>query len=364
MAVVRISGPAAAQALEALAGALPEPRRTSLRRLRDPESGAVLDRALILWFPGPGSFTGEDMAEFQVHGGRAVVAALIAALEKLPGLRPAEAGEFTRRAFDNGRMDLAAVEGLADLIDADTEAQRRQALAQAEGVLGRAVEEWAARLTRILARVEAAIDFADEELPEDLLSEAAGDAATLRQELDELLARPPVGERLREGLQVAIIGPPNAGKSSLLNALSRRDAAIVSERPGTTRDVVEVALDLGGYPLILADTAGLRAAPAEGELDPVEEEGIRRSLARAEAADLKLLLFDAAAGDAPGATTMGLVDKNTLVLWNKVDLVQVSLPTRLGPAPALPISAKRGLGLEELEQRLREEVEARLSMGG
>lgn len=347
-----------------LVGSLPEPRRASLRRLKDLETGLVIDRGLVLWFPAPGSFTGEDMAEFQVHGGRAVVAALLAALERMPGLRPAEAGEFTRRAFDNGRLDLSAVEGLADLIDADTEAQRRQALAQAEGALGRAVEEWAGRLTRILARVEAAIDFADEELPENLLSEAAEDAAALRRELNVLLARPPVGERLREGLQVAILGPPNAGKSSLLNALAGRDAAIVSERAGTTRDVVEVSLDLGGYPLLLADTAGLRAGRKERELDPIEIEGIRRSLARAESADLKLILLDASVSAQPDAEVLDLVDEGSLVLWNKVDLATRELPAQVGGAPALSISATAGIGLEELEQRLRQEVEDRLDVGG
>lgn len=364
VAVVRISGPGARGCVAAIAGELPEPRRASLRHLRDPESGRLLDRGLVLWFPGPGSFTGEDMVEFQLHGGRAVVAAMLAALEKLPGLRPAEPGEFTRRAFDNGRMDLAAVEGLADLIDADTEAQRRQAIAQAEGALGRAVEAWASRLTGILARVEAAIDFVEEELPEDLLSQAAEDAADLRRELEGLLARPPVGERLREGLQIAILGPPNAGKSSLLNALAGREAAIVSERAGTTRDVVEVALDLGGYPLLLADTAGLRAAPEEEELDPIEAEGIRRSLARAESADLKLLLFDATTARAPDPASLALLDENTLVLWNKVDLISEDLPRQLGPAAAMPISAKSGLGLQELEERLQQEVEERFALGG
>ena len=211
-------------------------------------------------------------------------------------------------------MDLAAVEGLADLIDADTEAPAAPGHRSSRGALGRAVEAWASRLTGILARVEAAIDFVEEELPEDLLSQAAEDAADLRRELEGLLARPPVGERLREGLQIAILGPPNAGKSSLLNALAGREAAIVSERAGTTRDVVEVALDLGGYPLLLADTAGLRAAPEEEELDPIEAEGIRRSLARAESADLKLLLFDATTARAPDPASLALLDENTGVM--------------------------------------------------
>lgn len=364
VAVIRCSGTATAAAVRALAGDLPEARRASLRALRHPGDGRVIDHGLVLWFPAPGSFTGEDMAEFQVHGGRAVLAVLLEALGALPGLRPAEAGEFTRRAFDNGRLDLAAVEGLADLIDADTEAQRRQALAQAEGLLGRAVADWSQRLTRILARVEAAIDFADEELPDDLLPAAARDAEALRRELVALLEAPPTGERLREGLRVALLGPPNAGKSSLLNALARRDAAIVSERAGTTRDVVEVALDLGGYPLLLADTAGLRAMPDASALDPVEAEGIRRSLARAEAADIKLLVFDAAEAAAPDPASFALLDRDSLVLWNKVDLVAGSLPESLDGIPALPLSARSGAGLAELESRLLALVETRFEQVG
>jgi len=363
VAVLRLSGPAAGTALAALAGGLPAPRRASLRRLRDPADGRLLDRGLVLWLPAPGSFTGEDMAELQVHGGRAVVAALLEALGRLPGLRPAEPGEFTRRAFDGGRLDLAAVEGLADLIGADTEAQRRQALAQAEGLLGRAVADWAERLTVLLARVEAAIDFAEEELPEGLLAEAAEAAAPLRRELEAALAAPPAGERLREGLRVAILGAPNAGKSSLLNALARREAAIVSERAGTTRDVVEVALDLGGYPLLLADTAGLREAPAGGDLDPVEAEGIRRSLARAEAADLKLLLFEA--GRPPDPGSLALLDGDSLVVWSKADLVgEGRLAESLGGVVALPLSLREGRGLEALEARLGVLAAERLGAAG
>lgn len=362
VAVLRLSGPAAGTALAALAGGLPAPRRASLRRLRDPADGRLLDRGLVLWLPAPGSFTGEDMAELQVHGGRAVVAALLEALGRLPGLRPAEPGEFTRRAFDGGRLDLAAVEGLADLIGADTEAQRRQALAQAEGLLGRAVADWAERLTVLLARVEAAIDFAEEELPEGLLAEAAEAAAVLRVELEAAVAAPPAGERLREGLRVAILGAPNAGKSSLLNALARREAAIVSERAGTTRDVVEVALDLGGYPLLLADTAGLREAPAGGDLDPVEAEGIRRSLARAEAADLKLLLFEA--GRPPDPGSLALLDGDSLVVWSKADLVQDPLPDSLAGVAALPLSLRGGQGVEVLERRLAALAAERLGAAG
>src|SRR5215471_5881991 len=241
IAVIRVSGPAARLALERLIGRVPEPRRAALARIHDPASGVLLDEALALWFPGPRSETGEDTAELQVHGGRAVIAAVLAALGRIEGCRPAEAGEFTRRAFENGRLDLTRVEGLADLIGADTEAQRRQALRQLEGLLGNRAENWRKRLTEAMALVEARIDFPDEgDVPEDLVAPALIKARELRDEIGHVLADERRGERLREGLVVAIAGPANAGKSSLLNRIARRDAAIVSPFAGTTRDVIEV----------------------------------------------------------------------------------------------------------------------------
>ena len=280
VAVVRLSGPGAGAALAALAGRLPAPRQASLRRLR--HAGLVLDQALVLWFPGPAAYTGEDSAELHLHGGPAVVAAVADALVGL-GLHPAEPGEFTRRAFLNGKLDLTAAEGIADLIAAETEAQRRQALRQAEGGLAARHAGWAARLTRLLARQEAFIEFEEEDLPADLDAQVTADAAALRDEMAALLAEAPRAERLREGVAVAILGAPNAGKSSLLNALVEREAAIVSARAGTTRDVVEVRLVLAGVPVTLADTAGLRDTA-----DEIEAEGVRRALARAEAADLQI----------------------------------------------------------------------------
>jgi len=290
IAVVRISGPAAGDALKALTAKLPAPREAALARVRDPASKETVDQALILWFPAPHSETGEDVAELQLHGGRAVIAATLSALARLPGLRPAEAGEFTRRAFENGKLDLTAVEGLAELVAAETQGQRRQALRQLQGALGKRAETWRQRLIRALALVEARIDFSDEaDVPEDLLGPALAVAHELETEIAAALADGGRGERLREGLVVAIAGPPNAGKSTLLNRLARREAAIVSPYAGTTRDVIEVHLDLGGWPVTLLDTAGIRESD-----DPVEMEGVRRARERAQGADLVLWVVDAA----------------------------------------------------------------------
>ncbi len=301
IAVVRISGPRAGEALKALIGKVPAPRAAALARVRDPACGEAIDQALALWFPAPNSETGEDTAELQLHGGRAVVAATLRALARLPGLRPAEAGEFTRRAFENGKLDLTAVEGLADLVAAETEGQRRQALRQLQGALGNRAETWRQRLIKALALVEARIDFSDEaDVPEDLLGPALAIARELAGEIAAALADGGRGERLREGLTVAIAGPPNAGKSTLLNRLARREAAIVSPYAGTTRDVIEVHLDLGGWPVTLLDTAGIR----ESE-DSVEMEGVRRARERARAADLVLWVVDAADEDAKNAAARG-----------------------------------------------------------
>ena len=282
IAVVRISGAATRAALETLVAKVPEPRRAALRKLRHPKTKDVLDEALVLWFPGPNTETAEDMAELHLHGGRAVVAAVMDVLGIVAGLRPAEAGEFTRRAFENGRLDLTAVEGLADLVSAETEAQRAQAMRQFQGLLGGRAETWRQRLIGALALVEARIDFSDEaDVPDDLIGPALRVARELSAEIEEALRDDHRGERLREGLVVAIAGPPNAGKSSLLNRLARREAAIVSPYAGTTRDVIEVHLDLDGYPVTLLDTAGVRESD-----DPVEQEGVRRARERAAARTL------------------------------------------------------------------------------
>ena len=289
IAVIRVSGPQAGAALEALMGRMPEPRKGAFARLRHPISGEIIDEALALWFPGPASETGEDVAELQIHGGRAVISATLEALSTIGGLRPAEAGEFTRRAFENGKLDLTRVEGLADLIGAETEAQRRQAMRQLKGLLGDRADAWRRRLIEALALVEAQIDFPDEgDVPVDLVPQALHVARELSEDIGKTLVDSRRSERLREGLVVAIAGPPNAGKSSLLNALARRDVAIVSPIAGTTRDVIEVHLNLGGYPVTLLDTAGIRDSN-----DPIEQEGVRRARARAEEADLVLWLEEA-----------------------------------------------------------------------
>ncbi|HEV2550431.1 MAG TPA: tRNA uridine-5-carboxymethylaminomethyl(34) synthesis GTPase MnmE [Stellaceae bacterium] len=359
VAVMRLSGPAAGTALAQLAGALPSPRRAARRRFADPRTGEAIDDGLALFFPAPNSFTGEDVAELHVHGSRAVIAALLDALAALPGLRLAEPGEFTRRAFEHGKLDLTAAEGLADLVAAETAAQRRQALRQLEGALGQLYEDWRGRLLRALAHLEAAIDFPEEGLPEGIAEEVRESAAALRGEIARHLADGHRGERLRDGVAVAIIGPPNAGKSSLMNALARRDVAITSATAGTTRDVIEVALDLGGYPIVLADTAGLRDSA-----DSIEEEGVRRARARASAADLRLLVLDAT--EAVPALAAGLVNRDTIVILNKVDLGVDAVgdgADRLGGGPPLRLSVLTGLGTSELLTRLQSEVAARFAPG-
>jgi tRNA modification GTPase len=290
IAVVRISGPRASGALRALTGKVPSARTAALARVRDPQTHEIIDEAIALWFPAPASETGEDVAELQLHGGRAVIAVTLSALGKLQGLRPAEAGEFTRRAFENGKLDLTEVEGLADLVLAETEAQRRQAFRQLQGLLGGRAEAWRQQLIRAQALTEATIDFADEgDVPADVVKPALEAACALETEITAVLADDHRGERLREGLVVAIAGPPNVGKSTLLNRIARREAAIVSPYAGTTRDVIEVHLDLAGLPVTLLDTAGIRDSG-----DELEMEGVRRARARAAAADLVLWVEDAA----------------------------------------------------------------------
>jgi len=343
IAVLRLSGPHACDAVLALTGVAPgPPREARLRRFRDPQTQAPLDRGLVLFFEGPASFTGEDVCELHIHGGRAVVAAMLRALSVLPGLRAAQPGEFTRRAFENGRLDLTEVEGLADLIDAETEAQRIQALRQMEGALGRLYEGWRARLIKALAYAEAEIDFPDEEVPGGLTRKLLPEIEALAAEIAAHLDDGRKGERLRDGIEVAIVGPPNAGKSSLLNRLAGREAAIVSEEAGTTRDVLEIRLDLGGVPVTLADTAGLREAAGA-----IEQEGVRRALARAEAADLRLVIT------APGAGgDFSLAREGDIRVLNKLDLGGDVPPGALG------VSALTGQGLDLLEATLRERVGA------
>lgn len=343
LAIVRISGPNALDALRNLAGDMPPARRLSLRVLQDSSREEVLDEAMVVAFPGPASATGEDLVELHLHGGRAVVGAVCDRLSVLPGLRIADPGEFTRRAFLNDRIDLTRAEGILDLVDAETEAQRRQAISQATGGLEAALEGWRDHLVTAMARLEAFIDFPDEDLPETLQRDIQHTLSSLEAEMAAALADGSRAERVREGLRIAIVGVPNAGKSSLLNWLAKRDVAIVSATAGTTRDVLEVHLNINGYAATVADTAGLRETP-----DEIEAEGVRRALARAEAADLTLVLADASEGEAGRAAMSGHVaGEGSLAIATKIDLTDVPVP-----APWIGLSTKTGTGTQDFLKAL------------
>jgi tRNA modification GTPase len=349
IAIVRVSGPQAGPALTLLAGRVPTPRLATRAMLRDANREPI-DDAVVLWFPGPASATGEDVAEFHVHGGRAVLAALFAALSVFEDMRAAEPGEFTRRAFENGKLDLTEAEGLDDLIHADTDRQRRQALRHLKGLLGGKARDWRSQIIETSALIEAGIDFPDEgDVSAELVQPALARIRTLLREIEEVLAAQGRSERMRDGLVVAIAGPPNVGKSTLMNQLARREVAIVSPHAGTTRDVIEVQLDLDGYPVTVIDTAGIRDTE-----DPVEQEGVRRARARADEADLVLWMTDPQhhedrhEGAAPVWTVL-----------NKIDLDAVGTAEARNPAEALRssgggsgadfrISASRGDGVGEL----------------
>jgi tRNA modification GTPase len=355
IALVRVSGPQAGTALTALAGRMPPPRTATRVLLRDADQQPI-DDAVVLWFPGPASATGEDVAEFHVHGGRAVLAALLSALSAFDQMRPAEPGEFTRRAFENGKLDLTEAEGLDDLIHADTDRQRRQALRHLKGVLGDRARDWRAQIIEAAALIEAGIDFADEgDVPAEVIAPALVKIRTLLREIQQVLAAQGQSERLRDGLVIAISGPPNVGKSTLMNALARREVAIVSPHAGTTRDIIEVQLDLDGYPVTVIDTAGIRATD-----DPVEQEGVRRARARAAEADLVLWLVDtpqeegAHEGAAPAWIVRNKIDLDAVTAdaGPKVGSAKLGQPVadlRQEQAGAhFAISASRGDGIPEL----------------
>lgn len=340
VAVVRVSGPGTAGLLQTLTGAseMP-PREAVLRALKNPETGGLIDRGLVLFFPGPRSFTGEDVAEFHLHGSRAVLDEMFECLASTDGVRPAEPGEFTRRAFYNGKMDLTEVEGLADLIDAETRAQKNQALVQTGGALARGYDRWRAKLVKASALVEADIDFADEDLPLDLWNQAGPLIEGVAKEIADHLADGHRGERLRDGYRVAILGAPNVGKSSLINLLARRDVAIVSDEPGTTRDVVEVHLDLGGFPVIIMDTAGLRDGAGA-----VESEGIRRALKSADEADLRIWMAESRSYPEPGEACARR-EEGDLLIWNKIDEAGPAEHELMEKAGETAISAKQETGI-------------------
>lgn len=371
VAVIRVSGAKAGEALAALTGKpLPAPRVARLAKLYNPENNELIDEALVLWFKAPASFTGEDVAELHVHGGRAVINETLSCLGKIKGLRTAEPGEFSRRAFENGKMDLTEAEGLADLIDAETKAQAKMALRQKQGELGRLYENWREEVLLTLANIEAYIDFPDEEIPENVVGRIEETVAGLIASISHHLNDNKRGERLRAGLSVAIIGAPNAGKSSLVNLLAQRDVAIVSAHAGTTRDIIEVHLDLGGYPVIIADTAGIREGAGE-----IEAEGIKRAIARAEDADLRIVVVDASEvgeglwakrkGKEDGAIfplplALGPEDKNTIIVFNKIDITgEKNLPEICGIKP-IAASFKSGSGIEEILSAIRSFAEENL----
>ena len=340
IAVVRLSGSEVNKAIKVLAGNVPAPRRATRALLRAAD-GQPIDDAVVLYFPGPRSATGEDVAEFQVHGGRAVLASLFAALSGIENIRAAEPGEFTRRAFENGKLDLTEAEGLDDLIRADTDRQRRQALRQLRGFLGDRARDWRVQIIEAQALIEAGIDFSDEgDVPAELTAPALAKIRRLLDEIHNVLATESRGERLRDGLVVAIAGPPNVGKSTLMNQLARREVAIVSPHAGTTRDIIEVQLDLDGYPLTVIDTAGIRETD-----DPVEQEGVRRARARAAEADLVLWLTD--------AERFEHLPQSDAPVWrvrNKIDLMGTAetLPGGKAGERTFAISAWRGDGVAEL----------------
>ncbi len=359
VAIVRVSGSGAAAVLEHVCGlAASSPRRAIRCRMVDPESGDLLDDGLAIWFPAPASFSGEDVAELHIHGGRATVNAVCATLGRMKDregrrLRFAEPGEFSRRAFDNGKMDLTEIEGLADLVAAETEAQRRQALRQLEGVLGAGMESLRFSLVEALARFEAAIDFPDEDLPDGLEAETNHNILAIREEVERYLESFRQGERIREGALIAIVGAPNVGKSSLLNFLAGRDAAIVTDRAGTTRDVVEVRLDLGGFPVTLADTAGLREAEDEAEI-----EGVRRALSLARRADLRLVVFDGSVGlDEESRKMLG---PDSIAVRNKIDLAR----SGSGVDGSIGVSVATGENLQGLLADIETRVAALMAVDG
>ncbi|MTI01091.1 tRNA uridine-5-carboxymethylaminomethyl(34) synthesis GTPase MnmE [Roseibium sp. RKSG952] len=364
VAVIRLSGPQTRTVLVKLAGLLPEPRQAVLRRLKNPGSGDLLDEALVLYFQAPKSFTGEDVAELHCHGGRAVVAAVLETLSGQTGCRPAEPGEFTRRAFYNGRLDLTEVEGLSDLIASETEMQRKQALRQMSGALGSLYEGWRKRLIQMRAMIEADFDFADEEdVPGSVADEVWREADALASEINIHLKKSRNAERIRSGIQVVLMGAPNAGKSSLMNALAGRDVAIVTEEAGTTRDIIEVHLDLFGYPVTLVDTAGLRET--EGL---VEREGIRRALDRGRGADLVLWLEE------PGGLAftdadpelLGGVESAGVPIWNlktKQDHLGIDMRDLAEVDAGILVSTQAQDGLEALLKKLAVFAEQSISIG-
>ncbi len=353
VAIIRISGEHALEALKHLTQApLPEARKAALRDLINPISKDLIDQAIVLFFPGPNSFTGENIVELHIHGSRAIINELIKLLSDFSNFRLANPGEFAKRAFLNGRMDLTSSEGLADLIDSETSIQHKQAIRQMQGKLGNIYESWKKELIRTLALIEAYIDFPDEDIPESVIDEVQQNVEKLKLNMQKHLNDGHRGEIIRRGIYVVILGAPNVGKSSLLNYLAKRDVAIVSNIAGTTRDILEVNLDLKGYPVTIADTAGIR----ESE-DQIEKEGINRAIRKAENADIKIIMLSAI--DPQNALNVdSLIDENSIVILNKIDL---ALKNDNKYKNLLEISVEKNIGLDLLLEKLSNLIENKFS---
>ena len=352
IAVVRVSGKEAAEVVKQLTGDdLPVPRVATLKKINYINTNNLIDEGIVIWFPGPHSYTGEDLAEFHVHGSRAVVSALHSSISGIKNCRLAEPGEFTKLAFQNGKINLLKAEGIADLVSAETEIQRKQAVEIMNGKSSDKFTSWRAKLLKILAHVEAKIDFPDEDLPKDILDEIQKTSNQVSKEIEKVLDDQKVGERIREGFKIAIVGPTNAGKSSLLNYLSKRDVAIVSEIAGTTRDVIETHLNLDGYPVVVSDTAGIRESKNE-----IEKKGIKLALNRAEDADLKLIIVDAKSVDFT-SVLKELIDENAILVVNKSDLIAGNINNELKKHDHILVSIKNNLNLDKLILKIKKKLE-------
>ena len=351
VAVIRVSGKSTTKVIKILTGShLPKPRVATLKKFNKNGGKEMIDEGVIIWFPGPNSYTGEDLAEFHVHGSRAVIAAMHSAISKIKNCRLAEPGEFTKRAFQNGRINLLKAESIADLISSETEIQRKQALKIMNGKSSDKFNLWREKLLKILSHVEAKIDFPEEDLPKNIIKEIQKTSGTIIKEIKKTMNDQKVGERIREGFKIAIVGPPNSGKSSLLNYLSKRDAAIVSEIAGTTRDVIETHLNLDGYPVIVSDTAGIRSSKNE-----IEKKGIKIALKRAEDADLKLVIISAKNVDFTSVLEK-LLTKNAILVINKSDLIKKKLNNKLKKYEYVLISIKEDSNLNKLIIKIKSKL--------
>ena len=356
VAVIRVSGTSTSKVIKKLTNSrLPIPRVATLKKLNKNGGKELIDEGVVIWFPGPNSYTGEDLAEFHVHGSRAVISAMHAAISKVKKCRLAEPGEFTKRAFQNGKINLLKAESIADLISSETEIQRKQALKIMSGSSSEKFNSWREKLLKILSHIEAKIDFPDEDLPIEIIKEIQKTSCKVLKEIKKTLSDQKVGERIREGFKIAIVGPPNSGKSSLLNYLSKRDAAIVSEIAGTTRDVIETHLNLDGYPVIVSDTAGIRNSKNE-----IEKKGIKIALKRAEDADLRLIIISSKNVDF-AAVLKTLLTKNAILVVNKSDLIKGKLNTKFKKYDYVLISIKNNLNLNKLILKIKSKLKSKFT---